>query len=138
MSQSADELRLLLRRLMWIQGSVTAAAAAGFLVAGGWAEALAAGYGGAVTMAAAWWMAARLRRAGELAYQDPARGSLVLYTGAAQRFVFMLLALALGMGLLRLDPLPLVVVFVLTQLSHIGAATGGRGRGSKKPGRPDQ
>lgn len=77
------------------------------------AGAVAVLFGGAVALANLLlldWRARRANRAGALS----ARQSLqVLYLSALERFVTVALLFALGIGLLELDPLPLLLGFVV-------------------------
>lgn len=44
---------------------------------------------------------------------------LALYAGAAARFLFVILSFGLAIGVLHLAPLPMLLVFGLTQLGHV-------------------
>lgn len=99
------------------QAYLTLAAAAVF----GWRDgpyaALAAVYGGAVTVLISAWLGWRLRRVGA-----HAGGLAVLYSSVVLRYAAAIVLLALGFGALRLAPLPLVVAFGLAQFGFLANA----------------
>ena len=79
----------------------------------GWRAALAAVYGGAVTILISGWLGWRLRRAGERAQAVADLG--LVYSSAVMRYAAAIVLLALGLGALRLSPVPLVLAFGLAQ-----------------------
>ncbi len=60
-----------------------------------------------------------VKRAAEAAQHDQKRSMLILYLGAAQRFILILVLFALGLGVAALDPLAMFVGFFLAQLSNL-------------------
>ena len=86
--------------------------------------ALAAAYGALVTIATTLLLAWRLRRAGEMARQDPRKSMKILYVGAVWRFTLAVILFALGIGYLKLNPLAMIVGFMLTQLAYIFVGLG--------------
>lgn len=86
--------------------------------------ALAAAYGALVTIATTLLLAWRLRRAGEMARQDPRKSMKILYVGAVWRFTLAVILFALGIGYLKLSPLAMIVGFMLTQLAYIFVGLG--------------
>ena len=98
-------------------------AAIWWLIEGGEA-ALAAAYGAAVTVATTLLLAWRLKRAGEMARQDPRKSMKILYVGAVWRFTLAVILFALGIGYLQLYPLAMIVGFIVTQLAYIFVGLG--------------
>ncbi len=118
----AAPLRQGVRWVVMAQALLTLLVATGFGLRGGWHEALAAGYGGAVTILISGWLGWRLRRAGERAQASAAANLGLLYSSAAMRYAAAVVLLALGLGLLELPPLPLVVAFGLAQFGFLAHA----------------
>ena len=123
MSGVSQRLHQGIRLVVMTQLVLTLVVATVFLIVQGWFQGFSAVYGGAMTMAATWWLGRRIRRAGELGRANPSRGGLVLYTGVAQRFVFIVVAFAVGMGVLKLSPLPLLAAFAAAQFGYVLAAS---------------
>lgn len=103
--------------MVWTQALLTLVVAAVFALRGGSREALAAVYGGAVTMLISGWLGWRLRRAGA-----QTGGLVTLYSSAVLRYVAAIVLLALGLGVLKLAPLPLVIAFGLAQFGFLANA----------------
>jgi len=112
-------LRHGVRRVMWAQALVTLVIAAVFASRDGARAALAAAYGGAVTMLISGWFGWRLQRVGG---QTPAGGLGVLYSSTVLRYAAAIVLLALGLGVLKLAPLPLVIAFGLAQFGFLANA----------------
>jgi len=112
-----------LSRVVVTQLLLTLLLAAGFFVfqdrPAGSAGALAACYGGAVTIAISlwigWWTQRSIRSARGLA----AAGLGRLYLGNLARYALAIGLLAIGLGALSLAPLPLVVAFAVTQFGYM-------------------
>ena len=119
-------------RVLVIQILVTAMVAAGFGIHSGTPSILASIYGGAITLAMTWWMARSVQRASTLAATDPARGSLALFGGLAQKYLFAMVALAVGFAI-KLDALALLAGFGLTHLAFVFGGTGRDGQAGKVP-----
>lgn len=107
------------RRVVLAQALLTLLVAAVFAFRGGGREALAAGYGGAVTMLISGWLGWRLRRAGERA---PTAVLGLVYSSAVMRYAAVVVLLALGLGVFKLSPAPLVVAFGLAQFGFLASA----------------
>lgn len=60
-----------------------------------------------------------VKRAAEIAQYDQKRSMLILYLGAAQRFILILVLFALGLGVVNFDPLAMFVGFFLAQLGNL-------------------
>lgn len=114
------DLAAALRRVLLAQALLTFLVAAGFGVRGGWREALAAGYGGAVTILVSGWLGWRLRRVGERTQAVANLG--LFYSSVALRYAAAVVLLAFGLGVLGLSPLPLVLAFGLAQFGFLANA----------------
>ncbi len=113
----ATSLRQGVRRVVWAQALVTFAVVVVFAYRDGPRAALAAAYGGAVTMLISGWLGWRLRRVGAQA------GRLAtLYSSAVLRYAAAIVLLALGFGVLKLAPVPLVIAFGLAQFGFLANA----------------
>lgn len=88
---------------------------------------LSAGYGGAVVLASALLLAKRLEQAGRFAQDEQKNtGMALLYAGAVERFLLVLIAFAIGMGLLKLSPLALIIGFAFAQMGYIVSQSNSR------------
>ena len=104
------------RRVVLTQGALTLLAAAGFAVAAGWSEALAALYGGGVALLISAWQGWRLRRVGRAG--GAATDVVALYIGVIQRYAAVFVLLGLGLAVWRLAPLPLITAFAVAQFGY--------------------
>ncbi|MBI3575686.1 MAG: ATP synthase subunit I [Gammaproteobacteria bacterium] len=118
--EPTQPLRRDVRRVVLAQALLTLLVAAAFAFRGGGREALAACYGGAVTILISGWLGWRLRRAGERAQAVADLG--LLYSSAMMRYAAAIVLLALGLGALKLSPVPLVVAFGLAQFGFLASA----------------
>lgn len=75
-------------------------------------------YGAAVALLSTWWLTRGVSTAGQIAETDPKRGVYMLYFGAVQRFVFVLVALGVGLAALKLKAEPLLLTFAVAQLAY--------------------
>ncbi len=87
------------------------------IVEAGWA-ALSACFGGFISICVSLLLRRGVLKANEIAQEDPAKGMTVLYFGAVQRFVLVLVMFGLGLGLMELSPLATVVGFGTAQLAY--------------------
>lgn len=109
-------------RVLRAQLVLTLLAAGGFLLwMDGW-HALSALCGGLVSLSLVLVLRRGVRRASEVAIHDKKKGMAILYIGAVQRFVLILVLFALGLGALRLDPLAMFAGFALAQASNLISA----------------
>lgn len=108
--------------ILLIQGALVLVGVAVALYYQGQAGALAALFGGAVAIGNTLLLTRRVRRAGELAADDPKRSMYSLYFGVIQRFVFVVAMLGIGLGGLRLEPVALLATFGAAQLAYLMAA----------------
>jgi len=113
----AAPLRRDVRRVVWAQALLTLIVAVLFGYREGPRAALAAVYGGAVTLWITVWLGWRLRRVGA-----QAGGLAVVYSSVVWRYATAIVMLALGLGVLKLTPLPLVIAFGLTQFGFLANA----------------
>lgn len=97
-------------RVIGVQALATVAMVVGFGVFAGLAQAVAALYGGMVTVALTGWLAWRTHRAGSLA---------AIYSGSLARYTLAAAAIGAGIGLLKLAPLPLLIAFAVTQFGFL-------------------
>ncbi len=105
--------------LLLIQVVLVLAVVGFFLLTGDPLAAQAAAYGGAMALLIAWMLGRRALLAAEVAKTQPGREMLVIYIGALQRFVVVLVLFGLGMGWLELQPVPLLAAFAIAQLGHL-------------------
>ena len=107
------------RRVLVTQVLLTVLIAIGFGVARDWGQALAAVYGGMVTLLVTGWLAWRLRRAGQV--NTAAAGMGVIYSSWFLRYATVMVMLGMGLGYLKLQPLPLLMAFAITQLGFLAS-----------------
>ena len=105
------------RRVLQAQALLTLLMASGFGLARGLPEALAALYGGAITIFITGWLARRVRQAGQTG--SPAAGLVVIYSSAVARYAAVIVLVGAGIGLLKLSPLPLLSAFAVTQFGFL-------------------
>lgn len=126
MGDAADEFNSGLRRVIVTQLLLTLLTAAGFFVfqdrPAGVADALAAGYGGAVTVLIGVWLGWRMKAATRTVRRMAAAGLGGLYLANLTRYALAFMLLAFGLGVLKLSPIPLVIAFVVTQFGFLSAA----------------
>ncbi len=108
-----------IRRVLVTQIVLCLLVGAVFALAQGAHAALAALYGGAVTLVATLWLGRGVARAGASAHGGGTRSQWILYSGALQRFVVVLVLLAVGFGVLKLSPLALIAGFVAAQFGFL-------------------
>lgn len=116
----AQQVDVLARRVMVVQIVSAAAAAIGMymLGQGGW-SALSAFSGGLVSLAIVLLLRRGVRRASDLALVDQKKSLAILYLGAVQRFVAVIVLFALGMGVFGLVPFAMFVGFVAAQVGNL-------------------
>jgi ATP synthase protein I len=122
-SASAPEgLRAKTRRLIgWQMVAGTIVAAGYHQLRGPW-EALSAAYGGGLSLALAALLSLSVALAGRVAAHNPGQGQMILYGGAALRFVLVLALFAIGLAVIGLAPIPTVAGFAAVQLVFVLAA----------------
>ncbi len=105
--------------LLVIQFILVAAVVGFFLFTSDLLAAQAAAYGGGMALLVAWMLGRRALRAAEVAKRHPGQETMVIYMGAVQRFVVVLVLFGLGMGWLKLQPVPLLAAFAVAQFGHL-------------------
>jgi len=120
-----DTLRRDTRRILQVQLLLTLLIAVGFGLFRGLPEALAALYGGAITVLITGWLARRVRQAGQTG--SPGAGLVVIYSGAVVRYAAVVVLVGVGIGLLKLSPLPLLSAFAVTQFGFLAVLQSPRG-----------
>jgi ATP synthase protein I len=120
--QAKDSLREALRKTLSVQIVLTLVAAAIALFTKGDRFALALVYGGGVTIVGTWLHAWRLLK---IATSDvdngPTNAGVEVFKGAILKMASMLGLLALGMGVLKLNPLGVLVGFIIAYLGFMSA-----------------
>lgn len=112
-----DALRRDTRRILQAQLVLTLIIAGGFGLFRSLPEALAALYGGAITLLITGWLARRIRQAGQAG--SPGAGLVVIYAGTVVRYLAVMVLVGAGIGLLKLAPLPLLSAFAVTQFGFL-------------------
>lgn len=97
------------------------AVAFGLLHGGSW-SALSAFCGGLISMSVLLLLTHGVRRASEVALVDQKKSMMILYFGAAQRFILIIVLFILGLRVLGLAPLEMLVGFAAAQASNIVSA----------------
>jgi len=113
------------RRILQTQIVLTLLMAGGFGFFRSLHEALAALYGGAITILITGWLARRVRQAGQTG--SPAAGLIVIYSSAVVRYAAVIVLVGAGIGLLKLSPLPLLSAFAVTQFAFLVVLQSPRG-----------
>lgn len=127
-----------MRKILTIQSLVTLLVAGGSFLQGGMPLAQAALFGGGIALGNSALLAWRVWRASLAATTSTERGTLHLYLGAVERFVFTLAAFGFGMGWLKLAPLPMLIAFAVAQAGYwFGARDQVVGQGSGSGPGPD-
>lgn len=101
-------------QVVFAQALLTLVMASGFWIVRDGGQALAALYGGGVTMVLTGWLAWRVRRAGG---RDRSLGSI--FSGSIARYALAALGIGAGIGLMGLAPLPLLSAFAVTQFGYL-------------------
>jgi ATP synthase protein I len=119
----AQQVAAKARHVMVVQLGTTilVSLAFGLLHGGSW-SALSALCGGLISLSVLLLLQRGVRRASEEALVDQKKSMMILYVGAVQRFVLIIILFALGLRVLGLAPLELLVGFALAQASNIVSA----------------
>jgi len=83
-------------------------------------------YGFFVGIANVLMLAVTFKKAESKASEDPKMGIMILYMSAVVRFVLLAVLFVLGLSLLGLEPMPVVLTFVLMQIGQVFNLTGKR------------
>lgn len=119
----AQQVAIKARHVLVVQLGMTilVALAFGLLHGGSW-SALSAFCGGLISMCVLLLLQRGVRRASEVALVDQKKSMMILYLGAVQRFVLIIILFALGLRVLGFAPLELLVGFAAAQASNIVSA----------------
>ncbi len=111
------------RRIIKLQLIIGVLVAAGFFLAYGPWEAMSALYGGLISAISALMLRWGVVQAGTAVQQREKNISeAILYTGAAVRFVLVLVLFGVGLAALKLTPMATVMGFIAVQLVFLYAA----------------
>jgi len=80
---------------------------------------LAVGYGGLTSVASTLLLSFGVKRASDGVLDNPGKSTMILYAGAAQRFILVLVALAFGLKVLELYPVGLFAGFAAAQMAYL-------------------
>lgn len=119
MDSNAQELIVKARRVIGLQVLIVGLIAAGFFLGKGTWAALSVLYGGLVSIILAWLLGRGVMQAGNSAQQSAKKSTVILYMGAVQRFVLVLITFGFGLAFLRLEPLATVIGFAVPQLAFM-------------------
>lgn len=109
------------RKVIALQVGVGAVIAAAFFMAKGHGQALSALYGGVISIVIAFLLGRGVVRAADVARQDHKKSMLILYLGALQRFVLVLVLFGVGLKGLGLAFLPMIAGFAGAQLAYLSS-----------------
>jgi ATP synthase protein I len=124
LNTASREIVAVARRVIVLQLGVSALIAAAFFMARGEGEAYAALFGGLIGVAVAYLLGRGVARATQTARLDHKKSMLILYLGALQRFVLVLVLFAAGLKVLQLSFIPMVAGFAGAQLAYASARRG--------------
>jgi ATP synthase protein I len=119
LNTASREINDATRKIIALQVGVGAVIAAAFFMAKGQGEALSAFYGGVISIIVAFLLGRGVVRAAEAARQDHKKSMLILYLGAVQRFVLVLVLFGVGLKGLNLTFLPMIAGFAGAQLAYL-------------------
>ncbi len=103
---------------MILQLSIALVAAVIFSVIESAWHGLSAMFGGVISVFTSLLLRRGVMRAAEIAKDSPQRGMAVLYIGAVQRFVMIIVLFGLALGVIEFDPLATVLGFGIAQLAY--------------------
>jgi len=126
LNTASREINTATRKVIALQVGVGAVIAAAFFMAKGQGEALAAFYGGVISIAIAFLLGRGVARAAEAARHDHKKSMLILYVGALQRFVLVLLLFGIGLKALSLAFVPMIAGFAGAQLAYLSSMRHGK------------
>lgn len=119
MNTAASEIVAAVRRVVALQAGAAALVAAGFFIGKGQWAAVSGLYGGLISVVTAILLSRGVIRAADAAQQSQKKSMIILYLGAAQRFVLVLVLFGVGLAGLHLAPLPTIAGFVAAQLVYV-------------------
>lgn len=115
----AQAQRAAQRKVTVLQIVMVAVVAALFWLAMGWQAGLAALYGSLIVALNTLMQARQLKRADRIAGLSAERNLRYLYRCAAERLIATVVLLAVGIGMLRLEPMPLLVGYIIAQVALV-------------------
>lgn len=118
MKIAEPELAAKARWVISTQLIISVIVAAVFLIKSVW-ESVAALYGGIASLCITMLLLWGIKRATEVAKENPGKSMRILYVGAVQRFLLVIGLLAMGIALFKLDPIAMCVGFALAQFSYL-------------------
>lgn len=121
MNSASREIVVAARKVIVLQLGLSALIAAAFFMARGEGEAYAALFGGLIGVVVAFLLGRGVARATETARLDHKKSMLILYFGAVQRFVLVLVLFAVGLKVFQLAFVPMIVGFAGAQLIYATA-----------------
>lgn len=121
LNTASREINDATRKVIVLQVGVGAVIAAAFFMAEGQGAALSAFYGGLISIVIAFLLGRGVVRAAEAARQDHKKSMLILYLGAVQRFVVVLVLFGAGLKGLSLAFLPMIAGFAGAQLAYLSS-----------------
>ena len=119
MNTAASEIVVATRRVLALQAGAAALVAAGFFFGKGQWEAVSSLYGGLISVIAVFHLSRGVARAADAAGQSQKKSMFILYLGAAQRFVLVMVLLGVGLMVFKLNPLATIAGLVAAQLMYI-------------------
>ena len=119
MDSSAQELIVKARKVIGLQVVIGGLVAVVFILGKGVDEALSAGYGSVVSIILACLLTRGVIQAGNTVQQSSMKSTAILYMGAVQRFLLVLVLFGFGLAFLKLEPLATVIGFALSQLAFM-------------------
>ncbi len=119
LNTASREIIAATRKVISLQVGASVLIAAAFFMAKGEGEALSAFYGGLIGIAIAFLLGRGVVRAADAAQQDQKRSMLILYLGAAQRFLLVLVLFGVGLKGFNLAFLPMIAGFAGAQLAYL-------------------
>ena len=119
MDSASREINDAARKLILLQVGVSVVIAVAFFMAMGQREAIAAFYGGVISIVIAFLLGRGVVRAAEAARQDHKKSMLILYVGALQRFILVLVLFGIGLKGFGLPFVPMIAGFAGAQLAYL-------------------
>jgi len=119
LNTASREISTATRKVLALQVGASVLIAAAFFMGKGQVEAYSAFYGGMISAVIALLLGRGVARASETARHDHKKSMLILYIGAVQRFVIVLVLFGVGMKALKLSFIPLIIGFACAQLAHL-------------------
>jgi len=116
---ASREIIAVTRKVIALQVGVGALIAAAFFMGKGAGGAYSAFYGCLISVAVAFLLGRGVARATETARDNYKKSMLILYLGAVQRFLLVLVLFGIGLKALSLAFLPMVAGFVGAQLAYL-------------------